>query len=294
MRMKAIAMGAMALLHLGLPREIRASSMQDPATDFAFLEFEPYPLFGGSTFQGPPVADASIHRAWRLAGQLAFPAGKIGETEFFGQFKSTWMDRDIVYAGTQLNHGVLERYWLSGGASWAGRAGQSSVALVGVGLNSDFADLGLMDFNTEWIYSHFWTVSPAFNWGLGLDVQQYFHKAVPYPLVFIEWKANDRTKFKWDADYIEMRRFLLPGLCFTAGVRFNLEFFALKDDATYEYDTMGLETGIQYAVGGNTYIRLKYKELVWGQEEVGLPGGSSRSSALSAGRSLRFNVAYGL
>jgi hypothetical protein len=294
MRMKAIAFCAAALLHLSGPDRALAFSVQDPSTDFAFLEFEPYPLFGGSTFQGPAVADASAHRAWRVAGQLAFPAGKIGETQFFGQFKSTWMDRDIVYAGTQLNNGVLERYWLSGGASWPGRPGQSSVALVGLGLNSDFADVGLMDFNTEWIYSHFWTVSPSFNWGIGLDVQQYFHKAVPYPLVFIEWMANDRTKFKWDADYIEMRRFLSPGLCFTAGVRFNLEFFALKDDATYEYDTMGLETGFQYAVGANTYLRLKYKELVYGEEEVGLPQGGSRSSALSAGRSLRFNVAYGL
>jgi hypothetical protein len=294
MRMKAIPMIAAALILLLAPPSVRASSVKDPSTDFAFLEFEPYPLFGGSTFQGPAMAEASIHRAWRLAGQLAFPAGKIGETQFFGQFKSTLMDRDIVYAGTRLNDGVLERFWLSGGASWPGKEGQSSVALVGLGLNSDFADLGLMDFNTEWIYSHFWTVSPAFNWGLGLDVQQYFHKAVPYPLIFIEWKANERTKFKWDADYLEMRRFLSPRLCFTAGVRFNLEFFALKDDATYEYDTMGLETGFQYAVGANTYLRLKYKELVWGEEEIGLPGGSSRSSDLRAGRSLRFNVAYGL
>lgn len=293
MRMKAIAMGAALWQLCWQPQAVRAASMQDPSTDFAFLEFEPYPLFGGTTFKGPAVADASVHRAWRIAGQLAFPAGKLGEADFFGQFKSTLMDRDIVYAGTQLNEGVLERYWLSGGATWPGRPGQSSVALMGVGLNSDFADLGLMDFNTEWIYSHFWTVSPDFNWGLGLDVQQYFHKAVPYPLVFIEWKANERTKFKWDADYIEMRRFLSPGLCFTAGVRFNLEFFALKDDASYEYDTMGLESGFQYSVGANTYIRLKYKELVWGEEEVGLPGGASHASALSAGRSLRFNIAYG-
>jgi hypothetical protein len=125
-------------------------------------------------------------------------------------------------------------------------------------------------------------------------VQQYFHKAVPYPLVFVEWKLGERTKLKWDADYLEVRRFLSPGLCFTAGVRFNLEFFALKDDASYEYDTMGLEMGFQYALGANTYLRLKYKELVWGREEVGLPDGPTHMAPLSAGRSLRFNVAYGM
>ena len=295
MRIKAIGIGALALFQLGLPRAAENPfSAQDPAIDFAFLEFEPYPTLGGSRFQGPALAPAKVNRAWRVASQLSFPAGKIGNTEFFGEMKSTLMDRDIVYKGAKLNDGVLQRYWLSGGASWNGRDGQSSLVMGAVGINSDFAELGLMDFNTEWIYSHFWTLSTAFNWGVGLDVQQYFHKAVPYPLIFIEWRMSDRTKLKWDADYVEVRRFLSPGLCFTAGVRFNLEFFALKDDASYEYDTMGLETGFQYAIGANTYLRLKYKELVWGTEEVGLPNGSTHSAPLSAGRSLRFNITYGM
>jgi len=297
MRMKAIGIGAavlVELVQLQVPRAENVFAAQDPSTDFAFLEFEPYPALGGSRFQGPAVAPARVNRAWRIADQVSFPAGKVGNVQFLGEMKNTLMDRDIVYKGAKLNDGVLQRYWMSGGAMWDEGNGQSSLALGGVGLNSDFADIGLMDFNTEWIYSHFWTVSPAFNWGLGLDVQQYFHKAVPYPLVFVEWKMSDRTKFKWDADYVEVRRFLSSGLCLTAGVRFNLEFFALKDDATYEYDTMGLETGIQYAVGANTYVRLKYKELVWGEEEVGLPDHSSHSAPLSAGRSLRFNLAYGL
>ena len=284
-------------LTLALQGLTGAMNMQDPSTDFAFLEFEPYSRFGGTTFQGPAVAETSGERAWRLAGQLSFPAGKFGETQWFGSFKSTLMDRDIVYADTlKLNDGVLERFWQSFGATWPGPGGngQSNMALVGVGVNSDFADMGLMDFNTEWIYCHFWTLNPSFNWGLGLDVQQYFHKAQPYPLIFVDWKVSDRTKLKWDADYLEMRRFLTPWLCFTAGVRFNLEFFALKQDATYEYNSAGLETGIQYAVGGNFYVRLKYKELVWGSEEVGLADGSHHEAGLDAGRSLRLNFAYGL
>ena len=291
---KAFLMRALALV-LVLQAMSSALSVLDPATDFAFLEFEPYPLFGGSTFQGPAVAESGENRAWRLAGQLSFPAGKFGATQFFGSFKSTLMDRDIRYAGAKVNDGVLERFWQSFGATWPGGGeGQSNMALGGVGINSDFADVGLFDFNTEWIYCHFWTVSPAFNWGLGLDVQQYFRKAQPYPLIFVDWKVGDRTKLKWDADFLEMRRFLTNRLAFTAGVRFNLEFFALKGDATYEYNSAGLETGFQYAVGGDCYVRLKYKELVWGEEEVGLPDGSRHIAGLDAGRSLRLNFAYGL
>ncbi len=297
--MKAIGLPAMALIPLlsglaGLVGKAAAFAPKAPSSDSASLEFEPYPLFGGSRFQGPAVAEASADRAWRLAGQMAFPAGKVGETQFFGQFKSTFMDRENRFRDETLNDGVLKRFWLSGGATWPGPDGQSNLALGAAGINSDFADIGPMDFNTEWIYAHFWTVSPSFNWGIGLDVQQYFRKAQPYPLVFIEWKAGERTKLKWDADYIELRRFLSPGLCFTAGVRFNLEFFALEDDATYEYNSMGLEGGLQYAVARNTYLRLKYKELVWGKEEVGLPDRSTHAGSLNAGRSLRFNIAYGM
>ncbi len=284
------------LLLMGLLRGLStAFSMQDPSTDFAFLEFEPYPSFGGPRFSGPAVADNSAKRLWRLAGQLSFPAGKIDNHQLFGSFKTTIMDRDIVYRDSLvLNDGMLKRFWLSGGDSWKGSGGQSNMALVGVGINSDFADLGTKDYNTEWIYSHFWTPSAVFNWGLGLDIQQYFGKYEPYPLIFFEWMATDRTKLKWDADYLEVRRFLNPWLCFTAGVRFNLEFFALKNDADYEYNSAGLETGFQYAVGANCYVRLKYKELVWGRQTLGLPDGTHHTEGIDAGRSLRLNFAYGL
>jgi hypothetical protein len=106
--------------------------------------------------------------------------------------------------------------------------------------------------------------------------------------------VGDRTKLKWDADFLEVRRFLNPLLCFTAGVRFNLEFFALKNDADYEYNSMGLETGFQYAVGADIYVRIKYKELVWGRQTLGLPDGSRHTEDIAAGRSLRLNLAYGL
>lgn len=269
-----------------------ALEMQDPGTDFAFLELEPYPAF-----QGDAPAAGSQNRFWRLAGQLSFPAGKFGNKQFFGSFKSTLIDRDIVYDDTlKLNDGMLKRFWQSGGMIWPNGNGQSNCLLVGLGVNSDFADLSLVDFNTEWIYSHTWQPRPVFSWGLGISVQQKLNKAVPYPLFFVDWKAGEKTRFKWDADYLEMRRFLSPWLCFTAGVRFNLEFFALADEAEYEYNSMGLETGFQYAVGGNMYVRLKYKELVWGSETLALPDGSSHTQDIGpgAGRSLRLNLAYGL
>jgi hypothetical protein len=272
-----------------------AMTVQDPSTDYAFLEFEPYSSFGGTRFSGPAVAETGEKRMWRLAGQLSFPAGKIGNNQLFGSFKSTLIDREIVYKDSiRLNDGMLKRFWLSGGSTWPGSNGQSSMVLAGLGVNSDFADLGSKDFNTEWIYAHFWTVSPTFNWGLGLDIQQYFDMIQPYPLIFVEWKIAEKTKLKWDADFLEMRRFLTPWLCLTAGVRFNLEFFALKQDADYEYNSMGLETGFQYALGNSFYARLKYKELVWGEEVLGLPDGTRHTRGLDAGRSLRLNVAYGL
>jgi hypothetical protein len=268
-----------------------ALGMVDPEQDFAFLEFEPYPSFQGK----PPAAvESSQRRFWRLAGQMSFPAGTVAGHPLFGSFKSTLIDRDIVYDSTVLNDGILKRFWLSGGGQVMDNPRTSGVFLAGVGVNSDFADLGLLDFNTEWIYVQSFKFNANFHWGVGMDVQQYFHKYQPYPLIFVDWKISPKTKFKWDADYIELRRFMTPLLCLTAGVRFNLEFFALKQDADYEYNSMGLETGLQYAVGGNCYLRLKYKELMWGRETLGLVDGSHHTHGIDAGRSLRLNFAYGI
>ena len=266
-----------------------ASEMVDPNQDFAFVEFEPYP-----SFQNYSPAESGDQRIWRLADQISFPAGKINDHQLFGTFKSTLIDRDIVYNSVVLNDGILKRFWLSGGGVVLKTPRQSGVALVGVGVNSDFADLGWMDFNTEWIYAHSFLVNADFSWGLGLDIQQYFHKYQPYPLIFIDWKLSPKTKLKWDADFIEVRRFFTSRICMTAGVRFNLEFFALKNDADFEYNSMGLETGLQYALGGNCYLRLKYKELVWGHETVGLPDGTHHTRDMDGGRSLRLNLAYGI
>ncbi len=268
---------------------VGAIGIVDPAQDVAFLEFEPYPRFK----DGPPVTDAQ-NQFWRIAGQLSFPAGHLGSHQVFGSYKSTFINRDIVYDSVKLNDGVLKRFWLAGGATIVDNPKTNSIFMAGLGLNSDMADLSLSDFNTEWIYAQTFIVSPAFNWGLGLDVQQYFHKYEPYPLIFVEWRISDRTKLKWDADYLELRGFFTSRLCFTGGVRFNLEFFSLKDDAEYEYNSMGLETGMQYALGSNCYLRLKYKELVWGQEILGLPDGTHHIRDIERGRSLRFNFAYGL
>jgi hypothetical protein len=271
------------------PGRIEALGMVDPDQDFAFLEFEPYP-----SFQDQTSAPTQQSQFWRLAMQLSFPAGKIGNHQLFGSFKSTLIDRDIVYDSQSINSGILQRYWLSGGGVLFESPKQSAIVMAGLGVNSDFADLGLIDFNTEWIYIHSFKVNSIFNWGLGLDIQQYFHKFQPYPLIFMDWKLSPWTKLKWDADYLEVRQFFTSRLGMTAGIRFNLEFFALKQDGEYEYNSMGLETGLQYALGRDFYIRLKYKELVWGEEILGLPDGSRLTRGIDAGRSLRLNLAYGI
>ncbi len=268
---------------------VSALGFVDPETDFAFIEFEAYP-----NFQSNPPAQSSQSQFWRLAGQIAFPAGKIGGHQLFGTFKSTVINRDIMYDNTRLNDGALRRFWLSGGGVVMETPKQSGVVVVGLGVNSDFADLGLMDFNTEWIYIHSFRVNSTFNWGVGLDLQQYFHKYEPYPLIFVDWKLSDKTKLKWDADFLELHQFVSSRFCLTAGVRFNLEFFALKQNADYEYNSMGLETGLQYALGSDFYLRLKYKELVWGQETMGLPNGIHHTQRIGTGRSLRLNVVYGI
>ncbi len=230
----------------------------------------------------------------RIAGQISFPAGSVWNRTLFGVIKSTYIDRAIIYQNTTLNADALKRIWFSGGISLLNNHKRSSVFMAGIGLNSDWADFGSKDWNSEWLYTYKFLLSPKFSWGIGADVQQYFSKWVPYPLLFINWQIADKTKFCLDADYLELRQFWNAKLAFTAGIRFNLEFFALKKDASYEYNTAGAETGIQYALGKGFYFRLKYKELIWGRETLELPDGSLHRGGFRGGRSLRLNFAYGI
>ena len=94
-----------------------------------------------------------------------------------------------------------------------------------------------------------------------------------------------------DGDFAEIRGFVSPKLSLSLGTRFNQEFYALGG-ANYQYQTMGVETGVQLAVGMNCYLRLKYKELVWGREYFELPSGD-RTLPIRYGRSLRLNFAFG-
>lgn len=273
------------ILH-GQPAQV---NLEDPGQDFVFAELEPY-----SDFKSHSSLNQNSPQYWRVADQISFPAGHLYGHFLFGTFKNTFIDRDIAYNGLRLNGGLLQRYWLSGGIMLQDAPRHSSYFIVGAGLNSDFADIGTKDWNTEWIYGHSFVLSPTFQLGMGLDVQQYFDKLAPYPLIFLKWRFSPNTKLMWDADYLELRHFLAPRLAVTAGMRFNLEFFALKHDASYEYQSTGAEAGLQYSLGRHCYVRFKYKELIWGREYLGLPNGDVHRTWIRSGRSLRLNLAYGI
>jgi hypothetical protein len=263
--------------------------LEDPSHDFAFLEVEPYWQFKNAVPLNENNPDF-----WRTAGEMSFPIGHIDGHYLYSSVKSTLMDQNIVYDGQKLNDGLLQRYWLSGGVFLLDSPQESATLTAAVGHNSDEANTGSKDWNSEWIGTYIEQYSPKLKAGLGLDVQQYFGKWVPYPLIFIDWRISGTTKLVWDADYAEVRRFIGAKLAFTLGARFNKEFFALKQDASYEYESTGAEAGTQYSLGKHCYLRLKYKDLFWGRELMGLPDGSMHRTWITSGQSVRLNFAYGI
>ena len=289
MRRYPLILALLAAVFSGWPGPSRAITLDDPSAEFAFLDLESYGAWKGSS-----TLNQSQAQVQRIAGQMAFPAGSLWDRSMFGVFKVTYIERNIVSDGLQLNAGPLQRYWLNWGITPIKTPSHSGTFMAAVGLNSDMADVGPKDWNSEWVYIHSFTVNPNFGWGIGIDVQQYFiDRFMPYPLVFVDWRMSERTKLRWDADFLEVRGFLTPALSLTLGVRFNLEFFALKDDAGYEYNSYGAETGIQYALGKGFYLRFKYKELLGGTEIMYLPDGKRREEDILSGRSLRLGIAYG-
>jgi len=239
-----------------------------------------------------------------MADQISFPVAHLGSHLLFGSFKNTLISRDIVYQNQMLNDGLLQRYWMAGGILLKNTPRETSSFMAAAGLNSDFADLGPKDWNSEWIYTHAIQFTPRFRAGLGLDMQQFsgrFFRGqildyfVFYPLIFIDWRLMQNTKVIWDADYLELRQFVGNKLALTAGLRFNLEFFALKNDASYAYQSTGAEAGAQYSLGQHFYLRLKYKELLIGREMMIAPHDQAlHQTWIHSGRSIRLNLAYGM
>ena len=236
------------------PAEIQ---FEDPDHDYAFLEMESY-----SNFKSRNSDNTSASQYLRIADQISFPAGIWGNHFFFGSVKNTIISRDLVYQDVKLNEGLLQRYWLAGGIELINSPLYRSYFMAAAGLNSDFADLGSKDWNSEWIYTFAFVSNKNFKWGLGLDLQQYSGRFVndypmlfnkwqiaAYPLVYIDWRLTGTTKFIWDADYLELRHFFIRKLAATVGARFNLEFFALKQDASYEYRSVGAEGGCNTPLG---------------------------------------------
>ena len=276
--------------------------LEDPSHDYAFLEFEPF-----SNFKGTDTLNKSQPQNWRIADQISFPAGHLDGHLLFGSIKNTFIDRNIVYNGQELNDGLLQRYWLCGGIELLDSPGHTSYLMGAVGVNSDFADLNAGAWNSEWIYTHTFRVKPGFRWGLGLDIQQYsgrfipmypylFHKIqiIPYPLILLDWRISSKTKFVWDADFMELRQFFTHKFATTLGLRFNQEFFALNNGASYDFRSVGAEAGLQYSLWNHCYLRFKYKELLAGREVLGLPDGTLHLDKIRSGRSLRLNLAYGI
>ncbi len=263
--------------------------LQTSKQDVAFIEIEPYRGFGD-----PAPSYYSSRQFWRYAGQISFPAGSISGHDLFGSAKSTFIGRDIGYQGKTLNQGALQRYWLAFGGTAFTAGKQSGTVVIGLGHNSDNNDFGAPGWNTEWIYMHSFAVNDRLEWGIGADVQQYFDKYEPYPLFFFDWRVAAATKLRWDADYLEVRQFLKPNLSLAAGIRFNLEFFNLGESGTYEYQSVGGEVGLQYAFSTHGFLRLNYKRLFAGREEIGLPEGGFQKRNVPTGNSLRLNAAFGL
>lgn len=263
--------------------------LEDPSHDFAFVDIEPYiQLKSGSAL------NQSDPDFLRIADEVSFPIGHLDGHYVYSSVKTTFMDQNVVYDGQTLNDGLLQRYWLSGGIFLLDNPLESSTLTAAVGHNSDLAYQNENAWNSEWIYTYIYQFSPKLKAGLGLDVQQYFGKLVPYPLIFIDWRISGTTKLVWDADYAEVRRFFGPKLAFTLGTRFNKEFFSLKQDAGYEYESTGAEAGTQYSLGRHCYVRFKYKDIFWGRDLVYMPDGGIHRSWLSSGQSLRLNFAYGI
>lgn len=270
--------------------------IHDPVNDAATLEYERFigasaesDGGGKATGQASPEPDFN-----RVALSAYFPVGRILSREGFGGLRAEAMDRAYHTAEGRLNGTILQRYVLTLGSEVVKRPGQRSYAMVSTEYRSDFRRMDADGLGLEAIYAHFFGLGDSWEWGVGIDLIQYFGRWHPFPLLFLEGWLVEGTKARINGDVLEIRQFFGTKVCATVGARYNLFYGSLGRNSAFEMESVGLEAGLDYQFAPGFFLRVKGKGILWGTDVLAGKGGRSPDVGNLRGGTLRLALSYAI
>jgi hypothetical protein len=239
--------------------------------DYITASFEHYfsaPIHGDSL-----TADASFKNAWAYMG---LPGFRVATKNVFSAIELDVVERAIAYGPQKLTGArtIMQRYGVFTGMTIIDNPGNKGSVLAGAGVASDFSVRDPDIWYLHLIYDHRFILSENLTIGAGILFQYHFDAwRMPINLLpTIKWRIGPRTQFQVAWDNAQIKQYLFSRTTGVLELRYDLSFFRLRDKLSYELETVAAGMGADVHLGGNFFMRLRYKNLVYRREILRLGG----------------------
>ncbi len=270
---------------------VLAFSPKQPRDDYATMSLER--LFSCSVDDSSMHAQQGFQAWWTYA---SFPGFSVLGKNVFMAAEIDGMDRRIDYLGVRQNRSPMTRIGLFAGVTVVKRAKHSGSFMVGTGVSSDFVSLHRDAAYVHLIYDHRFDISQQLSAGLGILVMYNFdrwQRDVPfYLLPTLRWRVTPTTIVRVAWDNLEIKQFVTERFALAAEARYDFSFFRLDNNTTLEFETVAVGGGLDVWVGGDMYVRVRYKELVYKNELLERDGTVLVDDVSRNGRGVKIAVVY--
>jgi hypothetical protein len=245
-------------------------------------------FFGVAVSSDSLKADRQFQNLWAYAG---LPGLRIASKSIFSAVEIDLLNRAVDFNGARLNSTttLMQRYGIFAGMTIIDRPNQRGSLMAGAGVAGDFGHGDSRLGYCHLIYDHRFIVSDRLTLGLGILFQYHFDewRSPVNFLPTVKWRISPRSQLQVAWDNLEIRRSLFARTVAVAELRYDLSFFRLRDRLSYEFETVGIGGGCDIRLGRDLFLRLRYKEIVFGREIVRRKGAISADDRIEQGRSIK-------
>ncbi len=226
---------------------------------------------------------------------VSLPGFSVGGKNVFTALEADILHRSMYLSGEQIAGPALQRYGFFGGITLIDRGTHRGSFLVGAGVAGDLAHFEGHMWYAQAIYDHRFVISDKLELGLGVLFSYNLGEIWTPPinlLPSLSWRITPKTILKAAWDNLVLEQYVFARTSVFAEIRYDLSYFGLQNNVRYSYQTVAAAAGVNVRVAGNVFVRARYKEQVFRDEELWKGERWSVGSTDSRGRSVSLSVVY--
>ncbi len=226
---------------------------------------------------------------------VGLPGFELLKRNIFVALEVDGVYRDLRYKG-DLGKPPMQRYGAFFGVGIVHTKAQDGSLLIGTGVASDFEKLTWDSRYFHFIYNHTMTLSENLTVGMGVLYSRNLggNGRTPVNLLpTVKWKISPRTFVDVSWDNAEFRWYVVSRLALALNARYDMSFFRVGEQAlAYQLETVGGGGGFDYQIIDDLFLKVRYKEILWGREFLGKYPAEPYVEDEVEGRSVRVFVTF--